>query len=117
MAYDTNLSSLKIEDIIAAKKKLDNYPDFIDRQLSRSMSRPQSLFGINLIEIPPNYVPRVKLGKDAPVSDDFRAEFDDWLLERFGVRDECPVPKGVAYLFQDTLLARFDMVCKLINIS
>lgn len=117
MAYDTNLSSLKIEDIIAAKKKLDNHHALIDRDLSLSMGRPQSLFGINLIEVPTYTVPKLKLSKDAPVSDDFRKEFDAWLLERFGVRDECPVPEGVAYLFQNTLLARFDMVCKLINIG
>lgn len=102
-------SILTIETLQNAMKKLKDFPDPFDR--------PKPLCGLNLIEIPPNYVPRVKLGKDAPVSDDFRAEFDAWLLDRFGVRDECVVPKGVAYLFQDTLLARFDMVCKLINMS
>jgi len=108
---DTSVSNsiLTIETIQGAMKKLKDFPEPFDR--------PRSLFGINIVEVPTYTFPKLKLGKDAPVSDDFRKEFDAWLLERFGVRYECAVPKDTAYLFQDTLLARFDMVCKLINIS
>lgn len=53
-----------------------------------------NFMGLNIIEHPlmPSTQPRMKLKHDVPVSDKFRAEFDQWLLEFFGT-------ERVAYMF------------------
>lgn len=47
-----------------------------------------SLMGIRLIESPLlSDRPKLKLSPDVQVSPEFRAEYDAWLLERFGFQE------------------------------
>lgn len=47
-----------------------------------------SLFGIDVIVSPllPEFAPVLELRLDAPVTDQFRAEFNAWLRDMFGQR-------------------------------
>lgn len=56
-----------------------------------------SLFGYPVIEIEDRYVPVIQLRADCPVSDEFRCEMNQWLLDTFGTRDVSTVPKGIIY--------------------
>lgn len=68
----------------------------------------KSLFGMNIQICPTNIVPKIKLGDAAPVSDEFRAEFNAWLLDMFGTRDLSIVPLGHIYCFDNTILVRSE---------
>lgn len=61
-----------------------------------------SFSGIRIFEAPAlEAKPKLKLSPTCPVSDEFRAEMDAWLLDRFGVDPETlgksvVVPGGIA---------------------
>ena len=71
------------------------------------------LFGMEIKVCPTNIVPKIKLGEAAPVSDEFRAEFDAWLLEMFGTRDLSILPRGQVYIFGRTVVMRPEDFCRL----
>lgn len=79
--------------------------------------RPHTAFEMDIIEVPPRIVPKLELGGEGVFSDECRNEFNLWLLERFGTRDESIIPLGVFYMFGNTLLGRPETVCKLTNFS
>lgn len=60
------------------------------------------LLGVRIFESPTlEPKPKLKLSPSCPVSDEFRAEMDAWLLDRFGVDPETLgksvlVPGGIA---------------------
>lgn len=62
---------------------------------------PSWIYGQRVVIAPPES-PKLKLSKDINVSDGFRAEFDLYLLERFGLQ-ELPLDNR-AFMFGDTLL-------------
>lgn len=64
-----------------------------------SLFSPGMFGGMRVIEAPARIVPRIKLRESVPVGDDFRRDFDTWLLEMFGTRDDSIVPIGTAYIF------------------
>lgn len=74
---------------------------------------PSQLFGMKIIEAPVRIEPKLKLSDAAPVSDGFRAEFNDWLVQMFGMRDVSPVQPGMAYLFGNNILMRPESIVKL----
>jgi hypothetical protein len=51
-------------------------------------------------------VPVIKLRDDCPVSDEFRAKFNRWLVEEFGTRDESIIPLGMAIMFGSNMAMR-----------
>jgi len=77
---------------------------------------PSRLFGMDIAEAPIWIVPKIKLGDAAPVSDEFRAEFNAWLLQMFGTRDLSLVKPGFAYLFGNKVLMRPESI-SLLNLS
>lgn len=53
----------------------------------------QTLYGKKVVVAKSH--PKMQLSDDCPVSDEFRKEFNMWLLEFFGF--VCDVPQGCAY--------------------
>lgn len=74
------------------------------------------LFGMNIIEVKPTYEPKLKLSEHVPLSDEFRAEFNQWLLDQFGVLEVCLIPKNTVYMFEGNLLMRPEMAANLSTI-
>ena len=74
------------------------------------------LFGLNIIEARVDVVPKIKLSDKAPVSDEFRAEFNAWLVEMFGTKEVGIVPPGMAYVFGGNVVMRPEAVAQLINV-
>jgi hypothetical protein len=62
---------------------------------------------------PTHIVPKIKLGDAAPVSDEFRAEFNAWLLDMFGTRDLSIVPRGQIICFNNNIVVRREDAHKL----
>lgn len=63
---------------------------------------PWSLGGLKIV--PAMTWPKLQLGAAAPVSDECRAEFNAWLVERFGFTSL--VPRGQALRFGDVVVMR-----------
>lgn len=59
-----------------------------------------NLFGMQIIEHPlvPERSPRMTLSHKVPVSDEFRKEFDAWLLEFFGTEATAIVMSGKLFV-------------------
>ncbi len=57
-----------------------------------------SLLGLSFVEIPDRYEPVLKLREGLCVSDEFRRDFNAYLLETFGMRDVSLVPKGTSFI-------------------
>jgi hypothetical protein len=74
-----------------------------------------SLFGMRIVEAPEWLVPVLKLRADAPVTDAFREEFDAYLLDLFGARDDSLVPRGMAFAFSDRIVMRRSDAVALLN--
>lgn len=74
-----------------------------------------SLFGFDFIEVKPKYAPKLKLSDSCPVSDSFREEFNQWLVDQFGMRDVSIVPKGTAYMIGNKMILRTEEIVKLTN--
>lgn len=94
-------STLTEQDILDSIEKL-GLPD-------RPPADPfgiRSFMGMNVYTTPPD-PPKLKLSANAKVSPKFRADFDAWLLERFGTQDPL-LPKGSAFMLRslNTLITR-----------
>lgn len=108
-------TSLTIDMVRAARKKLDE-----------AEARPHDVFfkgpvldflGLKLEVIPPRIVPKIKLSVDCPVGDHFRREFDAWLVEMFGTRDETIIPPGQCLIFWHTVFARPEVAVLIKNLG
>jgi hypothetical protein len=77
-------------------------------------SRPGSLFGLDVYT--PPQIPKIQLGDAAPVSDQCRREFNDWLEWTFGYRESL-VPKGMAYMFGNKLVIRPEDLARIQNFT
>ena len=87
--------------------------DAVDR-LNRELLRVGGLFcGRRVVELPTHRSTKLKLSPDCPVSDEFRAEMDAWLVEQFGYRDTSIFPPGMAYLFGDEIVMHAADVARL----
>ena len=75
--------------------------------------KPFSFHGFDIIES--RTPPKLQLSVSAPVSDKFRAEMNAWLVDMFGYQDNV-VPKGMAYMFGNTIVMRPEFVVLLANI-
>lgn len=104
--------SLTMDSILEAVEKCRGvtHPDPFDLLMPRSR-----LFGMDIVEAPVRVVPKIKLGDAAPVSDEFRAEFNAWLVQTFGTRDVSPVQPGMAYMFGNKILMRPESIVRLTN--
>jgi len=74
-----------------------------------------SLLGMDIIEAPVKIVPKLKLRDDCPVTDEFREEFNAWLLDMFGTRDDSIIPFGMCYAFGNTLVMRPEQMAIISN--
>ena len=72
-------------------------------------------FGLDIVEASVRIVPKLQIRDDVPMTDAFREEMNDWLLETFGSIDLSPIPKGVAYMFGNTIVMRPEMAVMLHN--
>lgn len=56
----------------------------------------ETFMGMRIVASPylPEFVPTLKLNPYAPVTDEFRAEFNKWLLDMFGERREFLMVEG-----------------------
>jgi hypothetical protein len=77
--------------------------DAVDRLNRELLGGGGLLCGRRVVELPTHRSPKLKLSPDCPVSDEFRAEMDAWLVEQFGYRDASIFQPGRAYLFGDTV--------------
>lgn len=80
---------------------LDATRNAVDR-LNKAL-RPHVFCGREVVELPVARTPKLKISPDCPVSDEFRAEMDAWLVGRFGYRDTSVFQPGRAYLFGNTI--------------
>lgn len=53
-----------------------------------------SIGGYKIVLIPKNIQPKMELDDNLPVSESFRKEFNEWLLDFFGAADLSPLKKG-----------------------
>lgn len=102
--------SLNVDSILEAVEKCRGLMQTGPFDLLRTRNR---LFGMDVIEAQVRVVPKIKLSESAPVSDEFRAEFNAWLVKMFGMRDVSPVQPGMAYLFGNTILMRPESIARL----
>jgi hypothetical protein len=67
-----------------------------------------SIGGMRIIESPVRFEPAIKLGEAAPVSDECRSSFNEWLVEMFGMKDVSIMKKGTAFVFDGKIAMRSD---------
>lgn len=102
--------AMSLESILESVRKcnklrpLDPFQNFLS---------PSRLLGMEIVESPVRVAPVLKLSTDAPVSDIFRVEFDTWLLDMFGTRDNSPIPFGTAVMFGGTVVMRREDIVRL----
>lgn len=77
--------------------------DAVDRLNRELLGVGGLLYGRRVVELPTHRSPKLKVSPDCPVSDEFRAEMDAWLIEQFGYRGTSVFQPGMAYLFGDTV--------------
>lgn len=104
--------NLMIDSILQAVEKCRGMvpPDPFDLLMPR-----RRLFGMDIIEAPVRVVQKIKLSDGCPVSDEFRADFNAWLVQMFGTRDVSPVQPGMAYMFGNNILMRPESIARLTN--
>lgn len=73
--------------------------------------------GLDVIEAPARIEPILSLSKDTPVTDSFRKEMDSWLLDMFGVKDLCSIPKGMCYMFGNVVVMRPESLVLINNLG
>ena len=102
--------NLTMDSILEAVEKYRGIvpPDPFDLLMPR-----RRLFGMDIIEAPVRVVPKIKLSDGCPVSDEFRDEFNAWLVQMFGTRDVSQVQPGMAYLFGNKILMRPESIVRL----
>lgn len=76
---------------------------------------PRRIYGLDIIEAPARFEPKIKLGDSAPVSDEFRASFDAWPVGMFGMRDVSLVPLDKMYVFDNKIMMRRESIVRLSN--
>lgn len=63
-------------------------------------------------------VPRMQLRQDLPLPDDFRREFNKWLIEFFGYKEETPIfPANLALTFGGKVIMDPKMIAKILNLG
>lgn len=67
-------------------------------------ARPGQLMGKNVVVVNPR--PRMQLSKAVPVTDEFRAEINAWMLGFFGVQYD--IEKGETLATAETIFMRKD---------
>lgn len=67
-----------------------------------SVFPPLSILGLKVAVVKPQ--PKMQLSHDCPVTDDFRKEMNQWMIEFFGYQEPTYPPKGKGYMMGDTLL-------------
>lgn len=78
--------------------------DAVDRLNRELLGLGGLLCGRRVVELPTHRSPKLEVSPDCPVSDEFRAEMDAWLVEQFGYRDASIFPPGRAYFFGNTIV-------------
>lgn len=110
-AAATGGESVSLKSVIAAVEKAKRLlgPDrayMVTDPLESRFMGARPFFGMRIQVARENIVPKIRLGESAPVSDEFRAEFNDWLLQMFGARDMSLVKHGEAICFGNTIVMR-----------
>lgn len=107
------MNILTDKDIESMIEKVNNFTG-LNQRYSADPFRMNSIFGMKVIEAPRK--PKMQLSADCPVTDDFRKEMNDWLIEFFGY--ESFVPINTAYVIGGShIIMRPEMVVKLANIG
>lgn len=101
---------LTVDSILEAVEKCRGMmpPDPPDFLMPRNR-----FFGMDIVEAKVRVVPKIQLGDAAPVSDETRAEFNDWLVQMFGMRDVSPVQPGMAYMFGNNIVMRTESIVRI----
>lgn len=102
--------SLTIESIVEAVEKCRNLmpPDQF-----APLGSPSRLFGMDIIEAPVRMVPKIQLSENYGGTEEFKQRFNAWLVDMFGYREVCPVPPGVAYMFDSKVLMRPESIVRM----
>ena len=101
--------SITIEDIARIAKEIQqipNQPDYLNPY------RPFNFAGIDIHEAKVTMVPKIQVSEDFKwLTDEDRLKINAKLVEMLGCREQCAVPKGVAYMFGNrTIVARSDII-------
>lgn len=103
---------LTIEKLRQTMDSLDPLPRFDDPL----RLRPLSFAGMDIYEAQPP-APVLQISPGFPyVSDKFRAEWNAWALERFGLREPL-VPRNVAFQIGHRLILNRQSIVQLMNFA
>ena len=75
----------------------------------------RNFMGFNIVEHTPRILPKIKLSDGVPCTDDFRDEFNAWLLDMFGTIEYSLIHPGMAYMFGHNVVMRPEMCAMLRN--
>lgn len=106
----SNADTLNISTILESLEKCKQYTRPSDFNL---WGERRTLLGMDIIEAHEKIVPVIKLRDGVQVTDKFRNEFNAWLLDMFGTRDESLCKLGTAYVFGSNVVMRRDDILKL----
>lgn len=67
-----------------------------------------SLLGKEIIFAPTCFHPKIQLGRSAPVSDECRINFNQWLVDMFGMRDASLVRRGTSLVVGNKIIIRAE---------
>ena len=73
----------------------------------------RSFMGFDIVEHTPLLKPKIELSADLQCTDSFRAEFNAWLLDRFGTVEHSILPPTAAYMFGNTIVMRSETLAML----
>ncbi len=97
-------ATLTIEDFKKAQLKLTQSAGMLPPSLL--YPAPFSCAGMPVIKVPVTAVPKLQLSPGFKGgSKEERSKMDAWLLERFGTRDTTPIPEGLVFMVNNSMLA------------
>ena len=73
----------------------------------------RNFMGFDIVEHTPLLKQKIELSANLQCTDSFRAEFNAWLLDRFGTVEHSLLPPNAAYMFGNTLVMRPEMCAML----
>lgn len=81
------------------------------------MDNPFTFSGIPVYTVQPKIVPVLQISKDFKwLTVEARAKHNAYLLKTFGTRDESAIPFGQAFMFNNAIFARPEMIAAITNI-
>ena len=92
------MNTLTIKDLEEAQRLIGDF---------RPTPNPFAFNGMPIFEVKPKIIPVLQVRKDFKwLTDEARAKIDGYLLDRFGTREECAVPKDQILICGNNIFMR-----------